>query len=740
MAYQLSPGVTWSEIDLTTIVPSVSSTVGAFAGEFDWGPINTVWTLSNEDDLVKYFHKPSEGTYRDWFTCANFLAYANSLRVVRAANTQSALNATSGGEGLLIQNQDHYVDEYMDLSASDTFGLFAARFAGALGNSLKVSMFASSDKEDFLAWEYHEEFDGPPGTSVYAKGKKGRNDELHIIVIDEEGKFSGVPGTILEKFPYLSKALDATNFDGSSNYYVNVLNQRSNYIYAINKPMRQEATLTSVTVANGGIGFWAANNVPVTGGHGEGALVNVVTNSVGTVTRIDVANTGSGFFLEDASALFIDLTEGANAEFELITDANNNVASIVISNGGVNYANGTNVAISGGEGTGLVVDITSNATGGITNVSIVAIGEGYANNDIVHPILTEPDRADFIYDLTGEEVETNWGMPAANMTFSQSDVAYTSSMEGGENGFTEEGHIMAAYDKFASPEDVDISLMMLGAHTSTVTRYVLSQIVGGSAEGGNETAGRRDCVAFLSPQFNDAVNNVGDEAKDIVAYRNSLNISSSYGVMDSAWKKQFDKYSNKYRWVPLNGDIAGLCARTDFERDPWWSPAGFNRGQIKNVVSLSWNPRKNQRDDLYTNGINPVVSFKGEGTVLYGDKTMLAKPSAFDRINVRRLFIVLEKAISRAAKYSLFEFNDEFTRAQFVALIEPYLRDVKGRRGIYDFRVVCDETNNTPEVIDRNEFKGDIYIKPARSINFIHLNFVAVRTGVAFSEIVGKFG
>jgi phage tail sheath protein FI len=209
--------------------------------------------------------------------------------------------------------------------------------------------------------------------------------------------------------------------------------------------------------------------------------------------------------------------------------------------------------------------------------------------------------------------------------------------------------------------------------------------------------------------------------------------------MDSNWKYQFDKYNNVYRWVPLNGDTAGLCVRTDFERDPWFSPAGFNRGIIRNVTRLAWNPDKTDRDELYKKGINPVVAFPGEGTILYGDKTLLSKPSAFDRINVRRLFIVLEKAIARAAKYSLFEFNDAFTRAQFISLVEPYLRDVQGRRGIFDFRVVCDETNNTPEVIDRNEFIGDIYIKPARSINFIQLNFVAVRTGVSFDEIVGKF-
>jgi phage tail sheath protein FI len=269
---------------------------------------------------------------------------------------------------------------------------------------------------------------------------------------------------------------------------------------------------------------------------------------------------------------------------------------------------------------------------------------------------------------------------------------------------------------------------MTGAHSQAVSEYVLENIV--------ET--RKDCVALISPEYSDVVNNAGDEVADITAYRNQFN-SSSYAIMDSGWKYQFDKYNNVYRWIPLNGDIAGLCARTDNDRDPWFSPAGFNRGQIKNVVKLSWYPNKTDRDELYKIGVNPVISFPGEGVILYGDKTMLTRPSAFDRINVRRLFIVLEKAIARAAKYSLFEFNDEFTRAQFVGLIEPFLRDVQGRRGIFDFRVVCDNSNNTPEVIDRNEFVGDIYIKPARSINFIQLNFIAVRTGVAFEEIVGRF-
>ena len=283
------------------------------------------------------------------------------------------------------------------------------------------------------------------------------------------------------------------------------------------------------------------------------------------------------------------------------------------------------------------------------------------------------------------------------------------------------------YSLFTSAEDVDVSLILAGkARGGTVKQTVANYIIDNIADA------RKDCVAYISPDVEDVT------TTDTIAFRNALT-SSSYAVLDSGYKYQYDKYNDLYRYIPLNGDIAGTCVRTDLERDAWFSPAGFNRGGIKNIVKLQWNPNKAERDLLYQNDINPVTTFPGQGTVLFGDKTLLGQPSAFDRINVRRLFIVLEKAISTAAKFSLFEFNDEFTRAQFRNLVEPFLRDVQGRRGIFDFRVVCDESNNTGEVIDRNEFIGDIYVKPARSINFIQLNFVAVKTGVEFSEVVGQF-
>jgi phage tail sheath protein FI len=322
---------------------------------------------------------------------------------------------------------------------------------------------------------------------------------------------------------------------------------------------------------------------------------------------------------------------------------------------------------------------------------------------------------------------TAWGSTANASAFKTTTANVEYSLSNGADGSVGSSQITTAWDLFKNAEAVDVSLLVTGTGNSTIATYVITNIA--------ET--RKDCVAFVSPEKADVVDNAGNEDTDVVSFRNGL-ASSSYAVIDSGYKYQYDKYSDVYRWIPLNGDIAGLCVRTDNERDPWFSPGGMNRGQIKNVIKLAWNPTKAERDDLYQKGINPVVSFPGEGTVLYGDKTMLAKPSAFDRINVRRLFITIEKAIARAARFSLFEFNDQFTRAQFVALVEPYLRDVQGRRGITDFRVVCDDTNNTAEVIDRNEFVGDIYIKPARSINFIQLNFVAVRTGVSFNEVVGS--
>jgi phage tail sheath protein FI len=562
MGFQLSPGVQVSEIDLTTIVPSVATSIGGIAGIFAWGPVNEVVTISDEVRLVDRFGKPNNNNAEYWFSAANFLAYSNTLKVVRAANSSTTLNATTGGTGIFIENEDDY--EANHSAGANTNGQWAARWPGDLGNSIRVELV---DSGTYTGWTYESSFTAAPNTSTQAASVGGSQDELHIIVIDELGKFTGTPNTVLEKYEFVSKASDAKTFDGTSNYYKNVINTRSRYIWWLAHP----------------------NNV----------------------------------------------------------------------------------------------------------------------------------------DLSGA---VNWGGNSAT-TFVTTSSVVDGRLTGGSDGSVSTGDLVRAYDAFANSDTIDVNLLISGPAGATIANHLIDNIA----------ESRKDCVVFISPEKSDVVNNYGDEVTDSVAFRNTLT-SSSYAVMDSNWKYQFDKYNDVYRWIPLNGDIAGLCARTDQDRDPWYSPGGLNRGIIKNVVKLAWNPNKTDRDGLYVAGINPVVTFAGEGTVLFGDKTLLARPSAFDRINVRRLFIVLEKAIARAARSSLFEFNDTFTRAQFVNLVEPFLRDVQGRRGIFDFRVVCDETNNTGEVIDRNEFIGDIYIKPARSINFIQLNFVAVRTGVSFDEVVGKFG
>jgi hypothetical protein len=658
MAFQLSPGVNVSEFDLTTIVPSVGTTEGAIAGQFNWGPSNTVVTISNEVELADTFGRPDNNNFATWFTAANFLSYARNLKVVRAANTAGDFNATNGTQGVLIENRDVYDYSYNNpFVATTSQGTVAARYSGVLGNGLRVGIFANGQATAaWTSWTspsvaYANQFDDIPGTSNYVAARGGSRDEMHIIVIDELGKFTGSPNTVLEKFAFVSKASDAKNDDGSSNYYVNVINDLSKYIYIINHPTISAANIAAVSV----------------------------------VTTDSFDDNYTGF-----------------------------------------------VAFSGGSGSGANASFTANSTGYISSISIVNRGSGYELSDTVTASISGGNGAATLavtLQADGTQANSNWGIVAANTVFNSGPSAfYNSVLNNGVAASVTDARLVIAYDKFKNAEEVDISLIMGGAASQNVAEHIVD----------NLAESRRDCVAFISPLMANVVNKAGLETTQITGYRDNFT-SSSYAVMDSGWKYQFDKYNNVYRWVPLNGDIAGLCVRTDFERDPWYSPAGFNRGQIKNVIKLAWNPNKTARDELYKKGINPVVTFPGEGTVLYGDKTLLARPSAFDRINVRRLFIVLEKAIARAAKYSLFEFNDEFTRAQFVSLVEPYLRDVQGRRGIFAYRVVCDQTNNTPEVIDRNEFIGDIYIKPARSINFIQLNFVAVRTGVAFDEIVGKF-
>ena len=642
MAFQVSPGVLVQERDLTRIIPAVSTAIGAIAISANKGPLDEIVSISSEQELVDTFGKPDSTNFEYFFSAANFLQYSNSLRVVRATQT-NAVNASTSGTGVLIKNTDDWTNNYATGGQAGN-ATFVAREAGTDGNNLQVSTCpnaaayeqegattvndastavgdtvvvaasgaalnvgdiisfsttaATNDYDDGeqyrvtniatndvtivqhprgtgglkrvltdgsnirRRWKYYDAVDGAPGTSKYVSERNGANDEIHVVVIDEDGGISGVPGTILETFSKLSKASDAKDPQGNDNYYPNVIYTKSEYIY------------------------WTKH-------HASGS---------------------------------------------------------------------------------------------------------------------------------------NWGNAASGTTFTAVNTPTLETMSGGSNGSTvTTGEIKTAYDKFADSETVDVGLIIAGPCTATHIENLISL-----------AEARKDCVVFASPERSDVVNvtNSNTQKSNVVSFFSTIS-STSYASFDSGYKYMYDRYNDVYRFVPLNGDMAGLAARTDLIADSWFSPAGFNRGVVRGAVKLAFNPTKTQRDELYPKRINPVSTFPGQGTVLFGDKTGLASPSAFDRINVRRLFITLEKAISTASKFQLFEFNDEFTRANFRNIVEPFLREVQGRRGITDFLVVCDETNNTGDVIDRNEFKAEIFIKPARSINFITLSFVATRTGVSFDEVAG---
>lgn len=573
-----SPAITVKEVDLSGYVPNVQSTTGAIVGNYRWGPVRQRTLVDTEATLAEIFATPSATTAVDFISATQYLTYSGSLFVVREV-TNSAANANSASgslaETLLIRNKDHYDTLTFGMDSADNqVGRWIARYPGALGNSLKVSMISANGT--FSSWAYKDEFDGAPGTSSYASDRNGSNDEVHVVVVDEDGKFSGTPGTVLERYAYVSVASDARTADGSDNYVVNVINNASNFIF---------------------FGSWE----------------------------------------EDADS------------------------------------------------------------DGVSEASVF----------------------------------TNAGSEAAGTTFNASATEETLSLTGGVDSDTlTTAEFQTGFDLFQDPDIVEVDFLIAPGMGSSSEQVTMVNYLSGHAKNL-----RKDCIVVTSPDRAAVVNN----ADPVTATTTTVGsfTATSYLVIDNNYLKVYDKYNDNYIHIPAASTTAGVMAATDLQSAAWFSPAGQRRGQYFGVTSLAYSPTKAERDTLYKAGVNPIVNIPGQGVLLFGDKTYLGRPSAFDRINVRRLFLVIERAIARAAKNVMFEFNDEFTRAEFTNVVEPFLREIQGRRGITDFRVVCDATNNTAAVVDRNEFVANIFIKPARSINYVTLNFVAVRTGVDFEEVVG---
>jgi len=639
MAFQVSPGVLVQEKDLTRIIPAVSTSIGAVAFQATQGPLDEIVSISSEQELVSKFGKPNSTTFEGFFTAANFLAYSNSLRVVRVQNS-SVSNATESGSTFVIKNTTDYQDNYADGSAS--VGLWAARTAGVFGNSLSISTC--------------------PSATVYEETSKTTVNDASTTVGDTVVTVTSATGISVG---------DIVNFGDEYEYRVVSISTND-----LNIVRKDEPQYFGVSDSSG--------------------LHAIITNGAAVRRRwkhYDLFDKAPG------TSPFATSLGGSNDELHIA----------VIDEDG---------AISGIKGEVLEV------YGAVSKASDAKTPQGDINYypDVIY------NKSSYIYWMDHNSSGSNWGSAASGTTFTDVTTVSNVSLQSGSDGTAATtAQKLSAYQKFADAETVDVGLIMAGNGDATHIDNLIT-----IAEN------RKDAVVFASPERSDVagVADANSQKDNVIGFFNAIR-SSSYVVFDSGYKYMYDRYNDMYRYVPLNGDLAGLSARTDLVADAWFSPAGLNRGIIRGAVKLAFNPTKTQRDELYRARVNPVTTFPGQGTVLFGDKTGLSAPSAFDRINVRRLFITLEKAVATASKFQLFEFNDEFTRANFRNIVEPFLREVQGRRGITDFLVVCDETNNTGEVIDRNEFIAEIFIKPARSINFITLQFIATRTGVSFDEVAG---
>ena len=729
MPFTISPGVVTKEIDLTTIVPEMSMTEGAIAGPFKWGPALDVVTVSNESELVSQFGKPNAATYKTYFTAASYLAYSGNLKVVRAIHTTA--NNAAMTTALQVNNDEDYENTYdPDMGGTPiiTAGAFIAKYPGDLGNTLRVSMCGATRANTNADGTLNSNTDVSPtctsavytkaNTTVIGVGTTFSNDVSVGDALYVNSTAFCVVTAVTSNTVLVAIGADST----IANTGAYIRKSRSAFGQPVSSmvgTLACSANGTTITGTDTALDTqYTVGDIVKLVGISEERKVSSITNSTSMIVTVP--------FVAAASAN----THSRKWEYASSFDSEPVTSAHAKRNSG-NYDEIHVVVVDeDGEITGANNTVLESFTG-----SVAAGAKGEDGQSIYYKDLTNrgskyvrwmDHHGDGDADTLLDGGTTAWGGVASG-TFNAKGIIVSGSLTGGTAGTAATpGNIQTAMDEFKNAEEIDVTLLMTADADAATAIHAINNIA----------EYRKDCVAFISPTQANVVNNAGSEVDDVVAFRNSMP-SSSYAVLDSGWKYMYDKYNDVYRYIPLNGDIAGCCAFTDDARDPFWSPAGLDRGNIRNAIKLPFNPNKTQRDDLYKNGINPVTAMPGNGILLFGDKTLLAKPSAFDRINVRRLFILLEKSIAAMANSFLFEFNDAFTRSRFTATVEPFLRDIQGRGGIQDYAVICDESNNPGDVVDRNEFRGDIYIKPSRSINFIQLQFVAVRSGVEFEEIIG---
>ena len=712
-----SPGLVVREVDLTIgRVDTATTKAAGIVAPFQKGPVNEPTTIENEQDLIDTFGEPLDidKHYEYWLTASSYLSYGGILSVVRSDDSDLANATDDGSPEIKILSTQDYNNKGYDLNAlSNT--IVAARNPGSWANDIKVCIIDGKADQivtagiNTLTVGVGVTQAVPSGTVLPGVGSTTLLDGYFKGIITEVNS-----NAIGIKFvSHVSNAGIETTKDyqpgGVYKFGAGVIS------YGMSANTGGGSTTTSatpldwfdqqkITLSNSTINWNTIAERPGTSSYAAARSSRhdevhvVVVDDKGTVTG------NAGTILEK----HLGLSKAKDAEFSAGSPSYWRKYL---------YNNSTNIFGMGGP---------TLASSGITTTA-------------------------FAHGGFTRQTDVAWDQDAQGISFAGSGVL-TKTLTGGENyngaatltagAMTASlGGITAGYDLFENKEEFDIDFLLMGsANYPQADAQALANKLISIAEI------RKDVVAFISPNrgsfLNDAsvgagtLNSAADMTDNVVGFYAPLT-STTYAVFDSGYKYMFDRFSDTFRYVPLNGDIAGTCARNDINNFPWFSPAGTARGGILNAVKLAYTPNQTQRDILYGNRINPVIFSPGAGIILFGDKTGFGKASAFDRINVRRLFIFIEEAISAAARDQLFEFNDEITRTNFVNIVEPFLRDVQSKRGIFDFRVVCDETNNTAAIIDNNEFVADIFIKPARSINFIGLTFVATRTGISFDEVIG---